>query len=286
MGTSEEGTSMEGGGGGSGGSEDSKNPKPKLVRREWQGWLGYNGGRSGETKTCRLCLVRGSPFMALSSIDLVHLSAPTNFPIKLTSTTYSSAATTKIVWDTLVASYVRASPSYILALKSKLARNLRGSMSISNYMKDMQDIALANCHVSNADLLISIVNQLGDDYHPIVITLRVRNTPTTMLELSEILTDHERLLQESAHSTFLTTSCFVQWAHSSYGYSTNHTRDKGGRSGNLFYGDDRSPAPQSSYSRRQYVMSLKMCLMMDIHTMWCFSHSSEGEECHIIGIEN
>ncbi|KAE8695056.1 hypothetical protein F3Y22_tig00110745pilonHSYRG00179 [Hibiscus syriacus] len=41
----------------------------------------------------------------------------------------------------------------------------------------MQDIAsglaLANCPSSDTDLLISIVNQLGDDYRPIVISLSI-----------------------------------------------------------------------------------------------------------------
>ncbi|KAE8697896.1 hypothetical protein F3Y22_tig00110607pilonHSYRG00007 [Hibiscus syriacus] len=87
----------------------------------------------------------------------------------------SPAFTAKIMWDTLVESYVCASPGYILILKSKLARNPRGSKSISDYMKDMQDIAsglaLVNCPISYTDLLIFIVNQLGD--RPIVV---VRNT--------------------------------------------------------------------------------------------------------------
>ncbi|CAH9121857.1 unnamed protein product [Cuscuta epithymum] len=129
----------------------------------------------------------------------------------------SSANTAQEAWDILASSYASASPGRILALKSKLSKNPRGTRSIAEYMKDMQqiasDLALAKSPVSDADLLISIVNQLGDSYQSIVSALRVRNTPTTMLELSGILEDHERLLhssEEAAHSLLATAHATVR----------------------------------------------------------------------------
>ncbi|CAH9079400.1 unnamed protein product [Cuscuta epithymum] len=128
----------------------------------------------------------------------------------------SAVTTAKEAWDVLLTSYANASPGRILALKSKLSRNPRGNRSIPTYLKDMQeiagDLALAKNPVSDTDLQIFILNQLGDDYRSIISALRVRNTPTSMLELSEILTDHERLLKDSEDDgpSFLPTANITQ----------------------------------------------------------------------------
>ncbi|CAH9088919.1 unnamed protein product [Cuscuta epithymum] len=165
----------------------------------------------------------------------------------------SSALTAKDAWDTLLNSYANASPGHILALKSKLSRNPRGNRSISDYLKDMQaiagELALAQCPVSDTDLHLSILNQLGDDYRPIISALRVRNTATSMLELSNILTDHERLLKESeeATSTLLATANITQ-RHTPEGFSAAASRPReapfpGGSRSTYSKGGQRGPLP-------------------------------------------
>ncbi|KAE8675609.1 hypothetical protein F3Y22_tig00111655pilonHSYRG00004 [Hibiscus syriacus] len=122
--------------------------------------------------------------------------------------------------------YVRSSPNRILALKSKLARNPRGSLSILAYFKDMQYIAaglaLVGSSISDTYLLIFVINHLGNYYRPIVATLHVRNTTTTMVEISKILMDHEQTLQYDDHSSFpslatanVTQNAFTSSSHTS-----------------------------------------------------------------------
>ncbi|XP_019171436.1 PREDICTED: uncharacterized protein LOC109166990 [Ipomoea nil] len=111
--------------------------------------------------------------------------------ISLTTTAHDA-------WQRLVASYASASRGRIISLKAKLTRNPRGSRSITTYRNDMRaiadDLALAQCPVSDEDLIVYVLTQLGEDYSSITSTIRVREKPLSFGELVDVLTDHERQL--------------------------------------------------------------------------------------------
>ncbi|CAH9148377.1 unnamed protein product [Cuscuta epithymum] len=84
------------------------------------------------------------------------------------------------------------------------------------------DLALAKSPVSDTDLQLYILNHLGEDYRSIISALRVRNSATTMLEFSQILTDHERSLKDSddGTSTLIPTAHVTQRRSPSSGDTT------------------------------------------------------------------
>jgi len=113
----------------------------------------------------------------------------------------SSALTSHAAWERLTATYANSSRGRIVSLKAKLAKNFKAGRSIAEFLLDMQsiadDLALAQSPISEEDLVVHIIMQLGDEYNPIVSALRVRESAISLSALRDILTDHERLLKDN-----------------------------------------------------------------------------------------
>ncbi|KAM0004307.1 putative RNA-directed DNA polymerase [Helianthus debilis subsp. tardiflorus] len=144
----------------------------------------------------------------------------------------SSAATARQAWDALNSSYANSSRSRIVSLKSRLAKNPKGSRSITEFLHDMKsisdDLALAQSPIEEEDLVVHCMNQLGDEYATFVAALKTRDTTITFPDLFDKLLDHERTLKETTPETLLTT--------------VNQTQRQPSRSHNR-------PSPDNRYNR-------------------------------------
>lgn len=113
----------------------------------------------------------------------------------------SSASTAREAWVRLNSSYASASRSRVISLKSKLVKNPKGNRSITDYLQDMRSIAdalaLAQNPISEEDLMVHILSQLGDKYSNIVAAIKVRETALSYPELFDKLLDFERGLKET-----------------------------------------------------------------------------------------
>ncbi|XP_019155246.1 PREDICTED: uncharacterized protein LOC109152126 [Ipomoea nil] len=155
--------------------------------------------------------------------EIIQLNAPLTFlsnsppptsqfgagrftPLLLASISWATLKVTTAhdAWQRLVADYASASRGRIISLKAKLTRNPRGSRSISAYLNDMRavadDLALAQCPVSEEDLLVHILTQLGEEYNSIISAVRVREKPLSLGELADVLPDHELQLKDADDS--------------------------------------------------------------------------------------
>lgn len=91
------------------------------------------------------------------------------------------------------------------------------------------DFALVQSPISEEDLFISVITQLGDDFHPILAAIRVRTTPITFTELHDILTDYQRSLKHSADQQLLLATTNAAQKQSPLGRSptsTGQSRDQ------------------------------------------------------------
>ncbi|KAL4574586.1 hypothetical protein LXL04_021420 [Taraxacum kok-saghyz] len=83
----------------------------------------------------------------------------------------SSAPTARQAWERLNSSFASSSRSRIISLKSRLTKNPKGNRSITEFLQEMRSIAdalaLAQSPVSEEDLMVYILSQLGDDYNTI-----------------------------------------------------------------------------------------------------------------------
>lgn len=128
----------------------------------------------------------------------------------------SSAKTSYDAGLRLVASYASASRGRIISLKAKLTKNSKGARSITAYLNDMRsitdDLALAQSLVSDEDLVVYILTQLGEEYNSIISAVRIRENPISLGELGDVLTDHERQLKEAddARHTLVATANVAQ----------------------------------------------------------------------------
>lgn len=117
----------------------------------------------------------------------------------------SSASTAREAWVRLNSSYASASRSRVISLKSKLVKNPKGSRSITDYLQDMRsiadDLALAQSPISEEDLMVHILSQLGDEYGNIVAAIKVRETALSYPELFDKLLDFERGLKETIQAS-------------------------------------------------------------------------------------
>lgn len=115
----------------------------------------------------------------------------------------SSAVTAYDAWNCLNSRFASASRSRVISLKSKLVKNPKGNRTISEYLQDMKsiadDLALVQSPVSEEDLLVHILSQLGEEYGSIVAAIKIRETPLSYSELFDKLLDFERALKESHH---------------------------------------------------------------------------------------
>lgn len=112
----------------------------------------------------------------------------------------SSAETAKEVWDRLHQSFANVSRSRVLSLKTKLAQNPKGTKPVATFLNEMRaiadELALTQNPVSDDDLIVHIITQLGNDYGPIVAAIKVRETAISFSDLFEKLTDFERSLKD------------------------------------------------------------------------------------------
>ncbi|VFQ98727.1 unnamed protein product [Cuscuta campestris] len=81
-------------------------------------------------------------------------------------------------WTNLHAAFANSSRSHIVSFKSQLGKNPKGDRSMSDYLFDMQSIAnelaLVQSPVSEEDLVVHVLNQVGDEYDSITSVARVR----------------------------------------------------------------------------------------------------------------
>lgn len=86
-----------------------------------------------------------------------------------------------------------------------MVKNPKGNRSITDFLQDMRsiadDLALAQNPISEEDLMVHILSQLGDEYANIVAAIKVRETALSYSELFEKLIDFERGLSETSHSS-------------------------------------------------------------------------------------
>ncbi|PWA48240.1 hypothetical protein CTI12_AA492370 [Artemisia annua] len=158
----------------------------------------------------------------------------------------SSATSSKEAWDRLLHSYANASRSRIISLKSKLAKNPKGNKSVAEFLNEMRSIAdelaLIQNPISEEDLVVHIISQLGDEFNSLVAAIKVRESPITYSDLFDKLTDFERMLKEkdatsipiipTVNVTQRQNSKGTQFQRSSQGYHSNHRKSRGGYSGN------------------------------------------------------
>ncbi|KAF5754429.1 putative transcription factor interactor and regulator CCHC(Zn) family [Helianthus annuus] len=110
----------------------------------------------------------------------------------------ASADTAFEAFAQLNASFASHSRSRIISLKSRLAKNPKGSRPMAEFLHDMKtiadELALARSPVTIEDLTVHIINQLGDDYANVAAALKMRDTSLTFPDLFDKLVDHEREL--------------------------------------------------------------------------------------------
>ncbi|XP_019183729.1 PREDICTED: uncharacterized protein LOC109178647 [Ipomoea nil] len=173
-------------------------------------------------------------------------------------------------WQRLIASYASASRGRIISLKAKLTRNPRGSRSITTYLNDMRaiadDLALAQCPVSDKDLLVYVLTQLGEDYSSITSAIRVREKPLSFGELAAVLTDHEGQLTDAdaLRQSFFTTTNVTQRTSSPSRRNHQSNTNRRARNNNNHYGSNRQ---QGEHNRSGIVC--KFCYLTGHETRVC-----------------
>ncbi|VFQ83194.1 unnamed protein product [Cuscuta campestris] len=128
----------------------------------------------------------------------------------------SNAATAHDAWKSLHSAFASTSRGRVLSLKSQLSKNPRGDRSIADYLFDMQtianELALIQNPISEEDLVVHVLNQVGEDYDAISSTALLRPTSIPFTELGDILKDHERKLKatDDAKSVIVSTANYTQ----------------------------------------------------------------------------
>ncbi|VFQ77839.1 unnamed protein product [Cuscuta campestris] len=142
----------------------------------------------------------------------------------------------------------------IISLKAKLAKNPRGNRTIATFITDMTEIAaelaLAQSPVSDEDLAVHIMSQLGDDYAVIYQSLRGRKDCVSIEELTTILEDCERDIQSrtAAAADLVPSANQTQRARGDRGGASSGSFNRAGNSGPS-RGGHRGRGPPSGGNR-------------------------------------
>ncbi|KAL4566494.1 hypothetical protein LXL04_030610 [Taraxacum kok-saghyz] len=165
----------------------------------------------------------------------------------------SSATTSREAWKRLNASFASESRSRVISLKSKLVKNPKGTRSVTEYLQDMRtiddELALAQSPVTEEDLLVHILSQLGDEFGTIVAAIKVHETPLSYSELFEKLADFERALKEQAvpSEPMLTTANYTaRQPNRPSGRPDNFSQQRS--TNNRFSNQQRNPANRTPWS--------------------------------------
>ncbi|VFQ97890.1 unnamed protein product [Cuscuta campestris] len=117
----------------------------------------------------------------------------------------SNTGTAREAWLNLHSSFASASRGRVLSLKSKLGKNPRGNRSITEYLYEMRslanELALVQNPISEEDLVVHVLNQVGKAYDPHTSGARFREQTISFTELGDVLRDIEEKLQASDAAT-------------------------------------------------------------------------------------
>ncbi|KAJ0456166.1 putative RNA-directed DNA polymerase [Helianthus annuus] len=188
----------------------------------------------------------------------------------------SSAETARQAWDNLNASYASTSRSRIIFLKSKLAKNPKGTRTITEFLHDMKNVAdalaLAQSPVKEEDLIVHILNQLGDEYSNMVAAIKARDNSISYPELFDKLVDFEQSIKESEPTPVMAT---VNYTHRTNRPSQRNQHDnRSGRSmqtGSLKPNRPAWPAPNQFNNNRS--------LRQSLYCQYCSIPGHNTKEC-------
>ncbi|GKC07292.1 retrovirus-related pol polyprotein from transposon RE1 [Tanacetum coccineum] len=149
----------------------------------------------------------------------------------------SSAESSSEAWERLSQSYANSSRSRIISLKAKLASTPKENKSIAEFLNEMRSIAdelaLTQNPISEEDLVVHIITQLGDEYNSIVAAIKEKDSASLPV-IPTINATHRR------------NSKAPQFQKSFQAYNSNNRKSRGG------YGN-RSYRPwQSQNGNRSY----------------------------------
>ncbi|RVW38086.1 hypothetical protein CK203_095097 [Vitis vinifera] len=93
----------------------------------------------------------------------------------------------------------------MLSLCNILMKTTKGSQSIAKYMQTIKiitdDLALMGYPLSEDEIILHVLNGLGNDFKEISATIQARYSPMTFEELHDKLQDQETLLKQDDTNT-------------------------------------------------------------------------------------
>ncbi|XP_019153858.1 PREDICTED: uncharacterized protein LOC109150404 [Ipomoea nil] len=241
--------------------------------------------------------------MATTTIDIVHLNAPSNFPIKLTPLNFP--VWRRQVQSTLVGfnllGYIDGSikepakfndtaqttpnPAHLTwyrqdqiitsALLGSCSDTIQPLIASAPTACDAWQRLVANYASASRGRIISLKAKLtrnpkGDEYSSIVSAVRVRDKPISLGELADVLTDHERQLAkvDDARQSLLATANASQRGPSASHNSQHSTADRRSRNNtNNTYGNNRPNWSHNSNTRPGVVC--QFCHLVGHETRVC-----------------
>ncbi|KAJ3706370.1 hypothetical protein LUZ61_010075 [Rhynchospora tenuis] len=111
----------------------------------------------------------------------------------------SFATTSSALWDYLQKSFSAVSRARLSALLRQLRTTSKGGLSCSDYIQQMRtfadELSFIGAPVSDDDLMRYILEGLGSEFNPIVVTANARSEPFSFTDLMSLILSHESLLQ-------------------------------------------------------------------------------------------
>ncbi|KAK2982598.1 hypothetical protein RJ640_024658 [Escallonia rubra] len=107
----------------------------------------------------------------------------------------STVSTSQEAWERLLVLFANKSRSRVMSLKELLLNNPRGTRSIQEYLQHMgaiaDDLARVDNPLSEDDLVLYILADLGPEFKEITAALRACDTPISFDELYDKLGEYE-----------------------------------------------------------------------------------------------
>lgn len=93
----------------------------------------------------------------------------------------------------------------MMSLRGKLA-SPKGSKTVSEYFQSLRsisdDLPLINCPVTEEELVIHVLNEIGSDFHKIVAEIKARETKISFEELLNKILNFEDFLRKQEEATY------------------------------------------------------------------------------------
>ncbi|KAL6313521.1 hypothetical protein AAG906_005472 [Vitis piasezkii] len=181
-------------------------------------------------------------------------------------------------WTILNRLYVGKSQTRAMQLKEDLTLSTHGTRTVTEFLHGIKviadELAIIDHPVSDDDLTLYILNELGPEFREIVTPIRARETSLKFEEIHDLLVGHESYLQRLENQSVATFVPTAHYSHRQGGASRQHKPSPKSSSNKTRNNNEHHKNGPSNSGHRKFKLKCQWCDQMGYTAKNCPKMSS------------